>query len=134
MEADNAISLSDDEKDIPAGGDEPQLSGAQLTSPIVDVEALVWRRNVITPRTLFVEELVVRAAEPPSFGPAMETRMAKRARQSSASSVAGPSSLFIGDNLQSSRIHHLEERLDKMNQSNLEMQAQLQQTLADQVE
>ena len=58
--------------------------------------------------------------------------MAKRARQSPVGSVAGPSSSTADDNVQASRIHHLEERLDKMNQSQLEMQAQLQQTLADQ--
>ena len=108
------------------------LSGVQLTSPIADVDALVRRRNIIAPRTLFVEEFVVEAAEPPPFGPAVETRQAKRARQSRAGSVAAPSSSSAGEDLQSSRIHHLEERLDKMNQSNLETQAQLQQTMADQ--
>ena len=120
-EADNVVSLSNDEEDIPTGGDEPPLSGAQLTSPIADVEALMQRRNVIAPRTLFVEEPVVEAAEPPSYGPAMESRMEKRARQSRVGSVARPSSSSAGDDLQSSMIHHLEERLDKMNQSNLEM-------------
>ena len=128
----NAVSLCDDDEDIPASGDEPPLSGAQLTSPIADVEALVRRRNVIAPTTLFVDEPVVEAAEPPSSGPAVETRMAKKARQSRVGSVAAPSSSSASEDLQSSRIHHLEERLDKMNQSNLEMQAQLQQTLADQ--
>ena len=108
------------------------LSGAQLTSPIPDVDALVRRRNVIAPRTLFVEEPVVEAAEPPPSGPAVETRQAKRVRQSRTGSVAAPSSSSAGKDLQSSRIHHLEERLDKMNQSNLETLAQLQQTMADQ--
>ena len=131
-EADNVVSLSDDEEDIPAGGDELPLSGAQLTSSIADVEALVRKRNIIAHRTLFVEELLVEAAKPHSFGLAMETRMAKRARQSRVGSVAGPSSSSADDDLQSSRIHHLEERLDKMNQLHLKMQAQLQQTLADQ--
>ena len=126
---DNAV--SDDDEDIPSRDDKLPLSGAQLTSPIADVDALVRRRNVIAPRTLFVEEPVVEA-EPPLSEPAMETRLAKKARQSRACSVAAPSSLSAGEDLQSSRIHHLEERLDKMNQSNLEMQAQLQQTLADQ--
>ena len=96
------------------------LSGAQLTSPIADVDVLVQRRNVIAPRTLFVEEPVVEAAEPPPSGPAVETRLAKKARQSRAGSIAAPSSSSAGEDLQSSRIHHLEERLDKMNQSNLE--------------
>ena len=78
--ADNAASVSDDDEDIPSHEDEQPLSGAQLTSPIADVDALVRRRNVIAPRTLFVEEPVVGAAEPPSSGLAMEPRMAKRAR------------------------------------------------------
>ena len=83
------------------------------------------RRNVIAPRILFLEDPVVKAVEPLSSGPAVETRMAKRARQSRAGSVAVPSSSSAGEDLQSSRIHQLEERLHKMNQSNLEMQAQL---------
>ena len=74
---------------------------------------------------------MVDEVDPPSSGPAVETRMAKRTRQSRAGSVAGPSSSTANDDVQTSRIHHLEERLDKMNQSQLEMQAQLQQTLAD---
>ena len=130
--AENAISVSDD-KDTPSCEDEPPLSGAQLTSPIGDVDSLVRRTNVIAPRTLFVEEPVVEAAEPPPSGPAVETRLAKRARQSRAGSIAAPSSSSAGEDLQSSRIYHLEERLDKMNQSNLETLAQLQQTMADQV-
>ena len=99
--ADNAASVSDDDEDIPSREDEPPLSGAQLTSPIADVDALVRRRNVIAPRTLFVEEPVVKATEPPSSGPAVETRMAKRARQSRAGSVAAPSSSSAGEDLQS---------------------------------
>ena len=130
--ADNAISVSDDDKDTPSHEEELPLSGAQLTSPTVDVDALVRRRNVIAPRTLFVEEPIVEAAEPPSSGPAVETRLAKKARQSRVGAVPAPSSSSAGENLQSSRIHHLEERLDKMNQSNLETLAQLQQTMADQ--
>ena len=103
-EVDNVVSLSDEEEDIPAGGDEPPLSGVQLTSHIANVEALVRRRNIIAPRTLFVEEPVVEATKPPSFGPAVEMRMAKRARQSHVGFVAGPSSSSAGDDLQSSRI------------------------------
>ena len=109
----NVVSLNDDEEDIPTGGNKLPLSRAQLTSPIIDVEALVWRKNVIAPRTLFVEEPIVEATKLPSSGPAVETRMAKRARQSRAGSVAGPSSPTIGDYLQSFRIHHLEERMKK---------------------
>ena len=79
-----------------------------------------------------MEEPVVEGAEPPPSRPAVETRLAKKARQSRAGSVAAPFSSSASENLQSSRIHHLEERLDKMNQSNLETLAQLQQTMADQ--
>ena len=129
---DNAASVRDDDEDTPSREDELPLSGAQLTSPIADVDALVRRRNVIAPRTLFVEEPVVEATEPPPSGLVVETRQAKRARQSCVGSVAAPSSSSAGEDLQSSRIHHLEERLDKMNQSNLETLAQLQQTMADQ--
>ena len=125
MSADNAASVSDDDEDIPFCEDEPPLSGVQLTSPIADVDALVRRRNVIAPRTLFVEEPVVEAIEPPPSASAVETRLAKRARQSRACSVATPSLSSAGEDLQSSRIQHLEERLDKMNQSNLEILAQL---------
>ena len=124
--------VSDDDEDILSREDELPLSGAQLTSPIADVDALVRRRNVIAPRTLFVEEPVIKAAELPPSGPAVETRLAKKARQSRACSVVAPSSSSAGENLQSSRIHYLEERLDKMNQSNLETLVQLQQTMADQ--
>ena len=130
--ADNATSVSDDDEDTPSREKELPLSGAQLTSPIADVEVLMRRRNIIAPRTLFVEDAIVEAAKPPPSGPAMETRLAKKARQSRASYVPAPSSSSAGEDMQSSRIHHLEERLDKMNQSNLETLAQLQQTMADQ--
>ena len=112
---DNATSVSDDDEDTPSREEELPLSGAQLTSPIADVEALVRRRNVIAPRTLFVEEAVVEAAKPPPSGPAVETRLAKKARQSRAGSIPVPSSSSSGEDMQSSRIQHLEERLDKMN-------------------
>ena len=90
--ADNAASVSDDDEDTPSREDKLPLSGAQLTSPTTDVDALVRRRNVIAPRTLFVEEPVVEATEPPPSGRAVETRQAKRARQSRAGSIAAPSS------------------------------------------
>ena len=121
MDIDTSVSLSDDDEDIPSGGNKPPLTGAHLTSPLADVEVLVRRRNIIAPRTLFVEDRIVDAVDPPSSRPAVETRLAKRARQSRTGSVAGPSSSTADDDLQSSRIHHLEEQLDKMNQSQLEM-------------
>ena len=46
---DTSVSLNDDDEDIPSGGNEPPLTGAHLTSPVADVEALVWFRNVIAP-------------------------------------------------------------------------------------
>ena len=130
--ADNATSVSDDDEDTPSREEELPLNGAQLTSLIADVEALVRRRNVIAPRTLFVEDAAVEAVEPPPSGAAVETRLAKKARQSRAGSVPAPSSSSVGEDMQSSMIHHLEERLDKMNQSNLETLTQLQQTRGDQ--
>ena len=130
VENDNVVNRSDDEKYVSRGGDDPPFTGAQLTSHVVDVKVLVRRRNVIAPRTLFVEEPIVEAVDPSSSGPTVETRMAKRARQTHAGSVAGASSSTSTDNFHSYRIHNLEERLDKMNQSQLEMQAQLQKTLA----
>ena len=107
--------ISDNDEDIPSRDNELPLSGVQLTSPIADVDALVRRRNIIAPRTLFVEEPIVEAVEPPPSKPAVETRLAKKARQSRACSVVAPFSSSAGKDLQSSRIHHLEERLDKMN-------------------
>ena len=101
---DNAISVNNDDEDTPSREDELPLSGAQLTSPIADVDALVRRRNVIAPRTLFVEEPVVKITEPPPSGLVVETRLAKRTRQSRAASLAAPSSLSAGEDLQSSKI------------------------------
>ena len=46
-----------------------------------------------------MEEPVVEAAEPPSSGPAVETRLAKRAKQSRACSIAAPSSSSAGEDL-----------------------------------
>ena len=79
-EDNNVVNLSNDEKYIRAGVDEPPLTGVQLTSPIADVKALVRRKNVIAPRTLFVKEPVVEVADLPSSGPTVEMRMAKRAK------------------------------------------------------
>ena len=107
--ADTSVSLNDNDEDIPSLGNDSPLTGAHLTSPIADVEAHVRRRNVIAPRTLFIEERVVDAVDPPSSEPAVEMRMAKKARQSCAGSVARPSSSTADDDVQTSRIHHLEE-------------------------
>ena len=97
--ADNATSVSDGDEDTPSREEELPLSGAQLTSLIADVEALVRRRNVIAPRTLFVEEAVVEAAEPPPSGPTVETKLAKKARQSRAGSILVPSSSSAGEDM-----------------------------------
>ena len=114
-EDDNVVNLSNNKEYVPISVDKPLLIGAQLTSPIADVKALVRRRNVIAPRTFFVKEPVIEAAEPPSFAPVVKMRMAKRAWQGCVGYVAGASSSTPGDDLQSSRIHNLEERFDKMN-------------------
>ena len=47
-----------------------------------------------------MEELIVEATKPPSSGPNVEMRMAKRVRQSRAGSLERPSSSSAGDNLQ----------------------------------
>ena len=118
---DNVVNLSNNKEYVRARVDKPPLTRAQLTSLVADVKVLVWKRNVIAPRTLFVEEPIVEAADPLSSRPIVETRMAKRAKQSHAGFVAEASLSTLDDDFQCCRIHNLEERLDKMNQSQLEM-------------
>ena len=77
---DNLVNLSNNNDSVTAGWNNAPLTIAQLTSSVADVEALMWRRNVIASRTLFVEEPIIKAADPPSLRPTVETRMAKRAR------------------------------------------------------
>ena len=48
-EDDYAVNLSDDEIEAQVGGKEPPLTRAHFTSPDVDVDILIRRRNVMTP-------------------------------------------------------------------------------------
>ena len=120
------INLSNDEDNDRAGGSEAPLTGAQLTSPVVDVEVLVRKRNVITPRSLFIDDPVVQRVDPTSPRSPMETRRAKKARQSCAGFVVGASSSATTKDSQSLRMQSLEQRLDKLTESSLQMQIVLQ--------
>ena len=59
----------------------------------------------------------------PSFGPTIETRMAKKVRQTCVYFVIRASSLATAKNSHSMRMQSLEERLDKLSESSLQMQA-----------
>ena len=76
-EDDDTLNLSDDEIGA-LGGSEPPLTGAHLTSPDADVDVLIRRRNVMTPRTLFDEDASVERPQPATSRPTVETRQAKR--------------------------------------------------------
>ena len=54
VEDDNVVNLTDNNDYVLVGRDDPSLSGAQLTSLVAIVEALVRRRNVIALRTPIV--------------------------------------------------------------------------------
>ena len=60
---DDPLILSDDNDDYCIGGSKALLTGATLTSPIVNMEALLQRRNVIAPRSLFIDESVLKRAK-----------------------------------------------------------------------
>ena len=129
-EEDNCIDLSDDEIG-PPGGRDPPLSGARLTSPDADGEVL-HRRTVMTLRTLFGDDAIVERAEIPPPGLTIETRQAKRAKQTCPPpGTKASSSLVTNDNV-STKLLALEERVQRMIESNFSMQASLQQSLADQ--
>ena len=129
-EDDNRVDISDDEIG-PPGGSEPPLSGARLTSPDADREVLC-RRIVMTLRTLFGDDAMVERAELPPPGPTVKTRQAKRAKQTCPPPSAKPSSSVVTDNSVSAKLLALEERVQRMTESNFNMQASLQQSLADQ--
>ena len=76
-EDDDALNLSDDKIGAP-GGSKPPLIGAHLTSLDADVDVLIHRRNVMTPRTLFDEDASVERPQPATSRPTIETRQAKR--------------------------------------------------------
>ena len=129
-EEDNRIDVSDDEIG-PPGGSEPPLSGARLTLPDADREVLC-RRTVMTPRTLFGNDAMVERAELPPPGPTVETRQAKRAKQTRPPPGTEPSSSVVADNNVFAKLLVLEERVQRMTESNFSMQASLQQSLIDQ--
>ena len=129
-EEENRINLSDDNIGAPSGS-EPSLSGAHLTSLDVDREVL-GRRNVMTSRTLFGDDAVVERIELPPFDPAVETRKAKRAKQTCLVSGTEASSSMVANDTISAKLLALEERVQRMIESNLTMQAFLQQSLTDQ--
>ena len=128
-EEDNCVDFSDNEIG-PPGGRDPLLSGARLTSPDADREVLC-RKTVITPRTLFGDNAMVERAELLPPGPTVETRQAKRAKQSRPPPSAEPSSSVVADDNVSAELLALEERVQRMTESNFSMQASLQQSLAD---
>ena len=79
---DNPVNLSDHNNDASASRSQPPLTRALLTSVVVNAQGLVWGKNVMTPKSLFIEEPVIERAEIPSSRPAVETKMAKKARKS----------------------------------------------------
>ena len=130
-EDDGAINLNDDEIGAP-GGSEPPLTGAHLTSPDVDVDILIRPRNVMTPRGLFDDDASVGRPQPATARPTVETRQAKKQKQSHPSSAPVVSSSHAPKDSVSTYLHSLEERLQKMDDSNCILQASMQQSLADQ--
>ena len=129
-EEDNRVDLSDDEIG-PPGGRDPPLNGARLTSPDADREVL-HKSTVMTPRTLFGNDAIVERAELLPPRPTVKTRQAKRAKQTRPPPNTEPSSSVVADDIVSTKLLALEERVQRMNESNFSMQASLQQSLADQ--
>ena len=130
-EDDDTLNLSDDEIGA-AGGSEPPLTGAHLTSPDADVDVFIRQRNVMTPRTLFDEDASVERPQPATSRPTVETRQAKRQKQSRPSSAPVVSSSQEPKDSVSAQLHSLEERFQKMDDSNRILQASMQQSMADQ--
>ena len=108
-EDDDVVNLSDDEIGAP-GGSEPPLTGAHLTLPDVDVDILIRRRNVMTPRTLFDDDPSVERPQPTTSCLTVETRQAKRQKQSRPSSAPVVSSSHDPEDNVSAHLHSLEER------------------------
>ena len=127
----NCIDLSDDEIGAPVGS-EPPLSGAHLTFPDADREVLLHKKNVMTPWTLFSDNVVVERAELPPPSPTIETRLTKRAKQSRLASGTEASSSLVADDSISTKLLALEKWVQRMTKSNFTIQASLQQSLADQ--
>ena len=72
--------LSNNNDDSLAGGSKAPLTKVHLISSFVNVEALVWRKNVITPSSLFIYKPIVQRADLLPSRLAVETRRAKKAR------------------------------------------------------
>ena len=130
-EEDDAVNLSDDKIGAP-GGSKPPLTRAHLTSPDADVDVLIRRRNVMTPRMLFDDDASVERPQPATARPTVETQQAKKQKQSRPSSTPVVSSSHAPKDSVSAHLHSLEERLQKMDDSNRILQASMQQSLADQ--
>ena len=130
-EDDDAINLSDDEIGA-LGGSEPPLTGAHFTLPDVDVDVLIRQRNVMTPRMLFDEDALVERPQPATSRPTVETRQAKRQKQSCPSFAPVVSSSQDPEDSVSVHLHSLEERFQKMDNLNRILQASMQQSMADQ--
>ena len=130
-EDDDALNLSDDKIGAPGGG-EPPLTGAHLMSPDADVDVFIRRRNVMTPRMLFDEDASVERPQPATSRPTVGTRQAKRQKQSRPSSAPVVSSSQDPEDSVLAHMHSLEERFQKMDDSNRILQASMQQSMADQ--
>ena len=98
---DNLVNHNNDDNYAPIVA---PLTRAQLTLLVEDVEVLFWRRKVIAPRSLFVKNPIIKKANPPSFEPSIDKRMAKTARQSFASSTTGVLSSVAGEDIYFTRI------------------------------
>ena len=83
-------------------------------------------------RTLFDEDASVERPQPATSRPTVETRQTKRQKQIRPSSPPVLSSSQEPEDSVSAHLHSLEERFQKMDDSNLILQASMQQSMADQ--
>ena len=86
----------------------------------------------MTPATLFDDDASVGRPQPVTARSIAETWQAKRQKQSRPSSAPMVSSSHALNDSVSTHLHSLEERLQKMDDSNRILQASMQQSLADQ--
>ena len=93
------------------GGSEPPLSGVHLTSLDVEREVLLHKRNVMTPETLFSDNAFVDRVELPPPGSTIETRQAKKAKQSCPTSGVEAFSSFVTNDSVLVKLIALEERV-----------------------
>ena len=78
-EEDNTVNLTND-KFGPEVGDQLPVIGAYLTSLDANMDIFIYRRNVMTPRSLFAEDAVVEEEKRLHSGPIIETCQAKKAK------------------------------------------------------